>query len=144
MSGRTGTGGTTPNKLEELHTRSVCEFPKPLFIEGIREMFRHIRDQSPYVAELYVDQTEPYGTRELDVPDVTKLTGRIEEVGNAINSATFTIDRRIDDIYDVSIFQRLSFQTIPGCLLEEHKKEEVTTWDGTREAVKAYFASLGL
>jgi hypothetical protein len=142
MSGGTGTGGTASSKLDELHARSIIEFPKPIVIERVRDLFSHIKTGGVYMAELYVDQTEPFGTREINLPDVTKITGRIEEAGQIMRSASFTLDREFDNTSEVSIFPRLSFKTIPGYSLVEHREEEVKVWDGTREAVKAYFASL--
>jgi len=107
-------------------------------------MFLYLAQRSPYAASLYLEQTEHYRINENDAVqiDVTKITGRIEEKGNVMKSASFSLERKIDDETDKSVFSKLCFQTIPGYSLAEHSEIEREVWDGTRRAIKNYFENL--
>ena len=131
-------------EIEELQARSIIEFPEPFEIDGVRAMFLYLAQRSPYIATLYLEQTEHYGTNEKGTSqtDVTKLSGRIREKENVMRSAPFRLDRKIHSKTDKSIFPRLSFQTTPGYSLAEHSEIEKKVWDGTRRAIEDYFKNL--
>ena len=136
--------GVDPNvrsELEELVASSEIEFPRPLAIDGVRDMFSYIARNSPYAATIRVEQLEHYRTSEGKIGhvDVTKITGIIEEKEHIIMFSSFTLEREIDDDTETSIFTRLNFQTSPGYSLAEHRKDEIAVWDGTREAIRDYF-----
>lgn len=145
----------TTSSLDELIAKSTIEFPTPLQLEELKDLFGYLVRISNYDLDVSysVEQARiisagvpSYSQNETKIVSggvpfdrlrSTSVNGTIYETGEFHASATFSckeLQRTADQ------FSAIAFSTIPGYSLEEHSKNERQLWDFVREKVTSYFS----
>ena len=135
------------NELSVLE-RATINFPRNLDIGELTKLFAFVHEKGNLEIKynLILERTwfydheskvSKYGERPKDVSGnintiILNTTG-----STPFTAESFSCNRNYND--DGKIYSNLSFNTIPGYDIEEHKKETVELWDNVKKIVEEYF-----
>ncbi len=131
-------------ELSDLIERTTVNFPRPIGVGEVEELFKFIAYESEhridYIVESRVNVVPDSGTH--NPPLVHNSSNKIK--GDVLADHPFRgahfegISSEFSD--DCALVGGLRFQTIPGYKISEHNPNEVMVWDEVRKWTAIYFS----
>ena len=130
-------------KLEELTQRSTIKFDIPLNDDQVEKFLNYLSKNSielNYDISYKIVKSKCDSKNPIDSRYCQDISGSMSNFSKERPMGMGTFSCKIESKYEDNYFLGISFQTIPGYSLKEHRSEDIALWDKVRSLTQEYFS----